>query len=264
MGRRNKGSTSTAKQDRLMGVGNPALIILALGIGLLLILGVSVYRSHVFSPSRMRRLLTWLRQPQDHPDWRLEAGQRCAGAPFILPTSGYIGFLWGDSFRLGHHHQGIDIFGGEAPGVTPVYAAYAGYLSRRPDWKSSLIIRIPEDPLYPQRQIWTYYTHLAGPQGESYIVQAFPPGSHEVYVEAGTLLGYQGNYSGDPMNPVGVHLHFSIVKDNGQGEFLNELNIANTLDPSPYFKLPLNAWENRSAIPHCTMFGESLPLQVAP
>lgn len=167
-----------------------------------------------------------------------------------MPTDGYIGFLWGDSFRPGHRHQGIDIFAGTEPGITEVRAAYSGYLTRLADWKSSLIIRIPQDPLQPDRQIWTYYTHLASPQGESYIVQAFPPASQEVYVEAGTLLGYQGNYSGDPNNPVGVHLHFSIVKDRN-GRFLNELEIENTLDPSPYFGLPLNTESNPDPVPRC-------------
>ena len=82
---------------------------------------------------------------------------------------------------------------------------------------------------------------MADADGRSYIDDRFKPGTSEMYVEAGTLLGYQGNYSGDPGNPVGVHLHFSIVMDDGQGNFLNELNIRNTLDPSPYLGLPLNA-----------------------
>jgi hypothetical protein len=72
-----------------------------------------------------------------------------------------------------------------------------------------------------------------------------------VFVPAGTLLGYQGNYSGDPNNPVGVHLHFSIVRDDGSGKFLNELKIANTLDPSLYFNMSLNANVNRDKIPVC-------------
>ena len=100
-------------------------------------------------------------------------------------------------------------------------------------------------------QIWTYYTHLADEQGNSFVSDEFPPGTFERYVEAGTLLGYQGNYSGDPGNPVGVHLHFSIVLDDGQGNFLNELNIENTLDPSPYLGMQLNAGQNRGEIPLC-------------
>jgi len=34
------------------------------------------------------------------------------------------------------------------------------------------------------------------------------------------------------------------VKDDGSGSYLNELHINNTIDPSPYFDLPLNAKEN--------------------
>ena len=47
-----------------------------------------------------------------------------------MPTDGFIGYLWDDSFRPGHRHQGIDIFGGGQPGDTPVYAAADGYLTR--------------------------------------------------------------------------------------------------------------------------------------
>ena len=65
------------------------------------------------------------------------------------------------------------------------------------------------------------------------------------------MLGYQGNYSGDPNNPTGVHLHFSIVKDDGQGRFRNELEIKNTLDPSPYLGLAVDASQNPGDIPIC-------------
>ena len=57
--------------------------------------------------------------------------------------------------------------------------------------------------------------------------------------------------AGDPLNPVGVHLHFSIVRDDGSGHFTNELENANTLDPSPYFGLNLNANSNTGEIPLC-------------
>jgi hypothetical protein len=114
-----------------------------------------------------------------------------------------------------------------------------------------VIVRIPNDPLKPGRQIWTYYTHMADPQGNSFVSSRFPPGTSEQYIEAGTLLGYQGNYSGTPGNPVGVHLHFSIVQDDGNGGYRNELKIENTLDPSPYLGLPLNANTNPDGIPVC-------------
>ena len=207
-------------------------------IVLILVGGYFVYQRISPNAIRSARVLAWLNDPQAHPDWAMQAGERCAQAPFIFPTDGFVGYLWGDSFRLGHKHQGIDIFGGRDLGVTPIVAAYPGYLTRLPEWKSSVIIRLPEDPLFPGRQIWTYYTHMADPQGNSFIVERFPAGISEVYVEAGTLLGYQGNYSGDPFNPTGVHLHFSIVLDE-DGHFRNELEFNNTLDPSPYLGLSL-------------------------
>ena len=204
------------------------------------------------NPSRSRRVLSWIKNPGSHLDWMIGPKTRCNDTtPFLFPTEGYIGYLWDDSFRPGHRHQGIDIFSKDGSGETPIYSAYAGYLTRLPDWKSSLIIRIPEDPLHPGRQIWTYYTHMADVQGKSYIVNDFPPGTSEVFIEEGTLLGYMGNYSGTPGNPTGIHLHFSIVRDDGQGNFLNELKIQNTLDPSPYFDLLLNGPTNRDQIPSC-------------
>jgi hypothetical protein len=181
----------------------------------------------------------------------MKSGTRCGDAPFIFPTDGLVGFIWDDSFRAGHHHQGIDIFSGTEPGETPVHAAYPGYLTRLSDWKSSVIVRVPEDPLQPGRQIWVYYTHMADQNGTSYISSQFPAGTSEVLIEAGTLLGYQGNYSGDPNNPVGVHLHLSIVKDDGNGHFKNELEIRNTYDPSDYLGMPLNANMNRDTVPLC-------------
>jgi peptidoglycan LD-endopeptidase LytH len=243
--------TMQHKEGRRVSLWLSCGALVALMVLLSAALGYWVYSSHHFSPLRGTRLMDWLTNAAAHPDWAVHAGQRCNDAPFQMPTDGYIGYLWGDSFRLGHHHQGLDIFGGGEVGVTPVYAAYQGYLTRRPDWKSSLIIRVPDDPLQPGRQIWTYYTHMAGPSGDSTIAAAFPPGTSEQYVEAGTLLGYQGDYSGTPGNPVGVHLHFSIVQDDGKGVFRNELDINNTLDPSAYLGLPLNAADNSDQVPVC-------------
>ncbi|MGA9396779.1 MAG: M23 family metallopeptidase [Anaerolineaceae bacterium] len=201
--------------------------------------------------TRTQRVLTWLKAPQEHQNWAISANIRCQNAPFSSPTDGFIGYLWGDSFNAGHKHQGIDIFAGTQPGETPVYAVYAGYLTRLSDWKSSVIIRIPEDPISPGRQIWVYYTHMADQNGHSYISDLYAPGTNEQFVIAGTLLGYQGNFSGDPGNPTGIHLHLSIVLSDNAGHFKNELDIANTIDPSPYFGLPLNGQENKGEIPTC-------------
>lgn len=226
---------------------------LPLLIAIVVILTGSVYYYFTFRRGSARTIQTfaYLRDPASRPELRMNAYTQCGSAPFIFPTDGLIGFIWDDSFRPGHRHQGIDIFAGTDVGITPVIAAYSGYLTRQPDWKSTVIIRVPDDPLQAGRQIWVYYTHMADAQGNSFISQQFPAGILEIYVEAGTFLGYQGNYSGDPNNPVGVHLHVSVLKDNGFGKFTNELEIENTYDPSPYFGLPLNARENTDTIPVC-------------
>lgn len=172
--------------------------------------------------------------------------EACTGAPFVLPADGFIGLPYassGGSYTSANPHQGIDIFSPDrnTPGLVPVYAAYDGYVTREEDWRSSLIQRIPDDPLQPGRQIWLYYTHMADADGNDLIVDRFEPGSRETFVEQGTLLGYTGNYNGGSPRSIWVHLHFSIVKDNGKGGYLNELEFGNTLDPSAYLGMPVNA-----------------------
>lgn len=220
-------------------------------------LGPQVYRYLRTRAYRFGKLGEWFENHSRHPDWMIQGHDQCLTpdrgyAPFLTPTYGYAGFLWDDSFKFGQRHQGVDFFTDTGPGITHVVAAYDGYLTRRPDWKATLAIRIPSDPLQPGRQIWLYYTHMAMPDGSDLIDPAFPPGTTEVFVKAGTVLGHQGNYSGDPGNPTGVHLHFSIVLDDGAGFLRNELDIRNTLDPSPYLGLQVNANRAGSKVPVCT------------
>jgi len=165
---------------------------------------------------------------------------QCSDAPFIMPSGGWLGVLYGDSILGTVNHSGLDIFGQAGNGVTPVYAVYDGYLSRPADWTSAVIIRHPNDPLQPGRQIWTYYTHMADTNGHSYIIDQIPPGVEEMPVKQGTLLGYQGDYNGQSWRQIDTHLHFSIVQDDGTGKFLNETDRANTIDPSPYLGMRLN------------------------
>jgi hypothetical protein len=236
-------------------MNRPVALVLLFGLIILLAAGFMVYRSYVgptsLSAVRTARVIQWINNPSAHPDWAVAENVTCGQAPFRMPTSGLVGYLWDDSFQPGKRHQGIDIFGGGQVGETPIVAAYPGYLTRLSDWKSTVIIRIPSDPLHPGRQIWTYYTHMADSSGASLINAKFPPGTNEVLVQAGDLLGHQGDYSGDPANPVGVHLHFSIVQDDGTGKFRNELEIGNTYDPSPYLGLPLNGRANQEAVVEC-------------
>jgi len=225
----------------------PSIMIVAI-----ITAGITAYFMYRPNSARLLAFRAWINDPASHPDWKLSAGTQCGSAPFLFPTDGFVGFLWGDSFRPGHAHQGLDIFAGTDIGITRVISAYPGYLTRQSTWKSAIIVRVPSDPLEPGRQIWLYYTHMADPYGNSFISEEFPPGTHEKYVEAGRFLGYQGDYSGDPNNPVGVHLHFSIVEDDGTGQFKNETDIKNTYDPSLYLGLPVNGYENRDQVPVCS------------
>ena len=245
------GCISSAKIQPRANPLMPKRAIFAILFTAAVVAGVLIYRNMTSAGARSNHVWEFLKDPASHADWKIAAGSRCGNAPFIFPTDGMVGFLWNDSFKVSQRHQGIDIFAGTDVGVTPVIAAYDGYRTRLSDWKSSVIMRVPNDPLQPGRQIWLYYTHMANTEGTSFIVADFPPGTHERFVSAGTVLGYQGNYSGDPNNPVGVHLHFSIVQDDGKGNFRNELDIRNTYDTSPYLGLELNATRNRGEIPLC-------------
>jgi len=232
---------------KIIWVTSGIIILLAI------VAGFYYFVLHADTSSRSTNVIEWIKHPKDHPEWSTTAKEQCPGAVFLMPTSGFIGYLWDDSFRPGHRHSGLDIFGDSQPGITPVFAVMDGYLTREIDWKSSIIIRIPEDPLNPNRQIWTYYTHMADQDGNSLIDAKFPPGTNEVFVKAGTLLGTMGNFSGTVGSPTGIHLHFSIVKDDGDGGYLNELEIENTIDPSPYFQIELNARNDPTEIPLCNL-----------
>jgi murein DD-endopeptidase MepM/ murein hydrolase activator NlpD len=189
-----------------------------------------------------KRLMAWFGNASDHPDWSISAQAHCGNGAMLFPTEGFIGFDRGDSFRPGHIHSGFDIFSPSGQeGVSPIYAAYDGYLTRESSWLSTVIIRHPNfQPIVNGAQIWSYYTHMASGDGtQSFIDSAFPAGTYDVFVPAGTLLGYQGTWSGDPADPVGLHLHFSIVKSAGNGSYLNEGIIQNTFDPAPFLGVVL-------------------------
>jgi hypothetical protein len=123
-------------------------------------------------------------------------------------------------------------------------AAHDGYLTREADWKSTVIIRHPdllssaELGVAPGEQIWSYYTHMASADGTaSYVADEFPPGTYDLFVKAGTLLGRQGNWSGSRFGFTGRHLHFSIVKSKTDGGYLDERVLENTFDPALFLGL---------------------------
>lgn len=218
----------------------PWLIVVALIISIILAVRLFTWLSNV----RSQAFIEWGRGNEaERAELVTVQREACPGAPFILPTDGFIGLLYADPngpYSSAAPHQGIDIFSNASPGVSPVYAAYDGYIYRESGWRSAVIQRIPDDPLVAGRQIWLYYAHMADREGNSFIVPAFPPGTAETYVERGTLLGYTGDYNGNSVRDIWVHLHFSIVRDDGEGKYLNELEFTNTLDPAPYLGLPLN------------------------
>ena len=239
----------------------------SLTLGVLVGLGVLLIAFLVISTVvgrmgvRGRQFITWAQGDRDaRAELVTVQREQCPGAPFVLPADGFIGLLYADPngpYSAAAPHQGIDIFSNSDPGITPVYAAYDGYITREDDWRSTLIQRVPDDPLNPGNQIWLYYTHMADEAGNDFIIDQLPPGTREVYVERGTLLGYTGNYNGNSLRDVWVHLHFSIIKDDGSGDYTNELEFANSIDPSPYLGLPVNYTCRAEAIqcgltPSCT------------
>ncbi len=230
------------------------LILLLLLLGAFVVnRGINYFR--LLGNPGSRPLLQWAQgDPTARAELITEQRDACPGAPFILPADGFIGLLYADPrgpYSSSNPHQGIDIFSEGEPGVTPVYAAYNGYVTRDANWRSAVIMRIPDDPLRSGNQIWLYYAHMADREGNSFVEPAFPPGTSELFVEQGTLLGYTGDYNGNSPRTIWVHLHFSIVKDDGNGRFLNELDFANTLDPSPYLGIAVN-YECASTAAGCT------------
>lgn len=218
------------------GVG----LIGGLGCGYI---GIIIYSQ--FQSNSVPYIRRWFNEPANRVALITTQQEPCPGAPFLLPSSGLIGLLWNDPagpYSVLHRHSGIDIFGNGAAGTIPVYAAYAGYLTRLDNWVSAVIIQ-HDDPLESGRVIWTYYAHMASQDGESYVDAAFPAGTRGKRVEQGTLLGYQGDYNGGSVRQIGTHLHFSVVLSEDNGTFKNETDAGNTLDPSPYLGMALHVDE---------------------
>lgn len=230
---------------------NKKILTIILVCSAIVVIAFGAWVAKTYLGGRNNLVWSFLKKPSFHRDWITLAGEQCNNAPFIFPSAGFVGYLYDDVFQLGKRHTGIDVFSGTNAAEMPVYAPYDGFVTREEGWKSSLIIRIPEDPLQPDRQIWVYLTHMADRKGNGLIDQLFPPGAKDVPVKKGQLLGFQGDYSGNPAKPVGVHLHLSIVKDDGQGHYLNETIFKNTLDPSPYFGMDLNAKTLKQEAPRC-------------
>lgn len=229
------------KRGCLYGFGGLALILV---VGVLYVFFTVQQRS-----VRIRRIGEFFADPSTKADWQVTGGERCGDAPMLIPSTGYLGVGYGDGLPPLYEHTGYDIFSpAGADNITPIYSAYDGYLTREADWLSTVIIRHPDfenlsdyADLPDGEQIWTYYTHMASADGSvSFVEPDFPAGTYEVFIPAGTLLGYQGTWSGRQGDPVGLHLHFSIPVSTASGGYTNETRIENTLDPLPFLGLTEN------------------------
>jgi hypothetical protein len=132
------------------------LLTIGMVLGFFLVAYVYFQGSRTNSPQAIGR---WFRDRSERPALMTITNQEpCPGAPFILPSDGFIGLLYRDTsgpYNVLNRHTGIDIFGDGRPGEVPIYAAYDGLLTRLDDWHSTVIIQ-HDDPLVEGRKIWTY------------------------------------------------------------------------------------------------------------
>lgn len=174
---------------------------------------------------------------------------KCPTSELYIPTTGSLSVPWGclhqasgypcpsywsgapDSY-LRQPHRGLDIFGGEGPGVTPVYATYAGTVDKVNRNQIRLVFDQPY-PVDPQsgkvvKSVWMAHMAQYDPY-EDY---------REIYngerVQGGELIGYQGNHGGN--RALNTHLHISYVENTGGTESWP------TLDPGPFLKLNETAY----------------------
>ncbi|MEA3307980.1 MAG: glycosyltransferase family 39 protein [Chloroflexota bacterium] len=184
---------------------------------------------------------TLVYQPRSAVINRLPAEGRCPSAPWRLPTRSDRGMWW--------FSRGLGFMATGEPGTVPVYAVAEGWLTRRSYWNDTVAIQ-HIDPLHPGEKIWTVYQGMSDRQDEeSFISSSFPPGSVDVPVEAGELLGYQGRWQAQN---IWAYLFFVITPAREDGSFPaalvdlanetdtplpRELEDQGWLDPAPYLKL---------------------------
>lgn len=152
-------------------------------------------------------------------EWAEEAtsARKCSDASMYIPTEGTLIAPWGcwdnpvcpmynpnapdPYFR--NPHRGLDIAGGQGPGVTPVYATFDGVVNL---YGESSIRHFFDAPF---AGIAGYYAHMAA-QNPYQDYRVVVNGQR---VQAGiTLLGTQGFYGlGSPSN---THLHISYHNSN--------------------------------------------------
>ena len=155
----------------------------------------------------------------------------CPGSVWQLPSASSMGVKWQNG-SLDFSELGTR----EALGV---YAVADGLLTRQADWVDSVAI-LHDDPLQPGSKVWTIYRDMAASDGiASYIDSDFPPGSTNIAVKSGQLIGYQGTWSGKPLWAAWTHVRFSIIKPGPANDLPTDMTKAEILDPTTYLKLAI-------------------------
>ncbi len=173
----------------------------------------------------------------------IEVLQACPGAVWKLPSDGTLGLQMKDG--------AMDFFGRGNAGKIPVHAVADGLLTRLPDWSDAVAVK-HTDPLHPDVNVWSYYSGMAAANGiDSYVSEDFPPGSENIPVKAGQIIGYQGMWSGRPQWAMWTHVHFAMVDVDGQASFPQDVAAANLLDPLRYLGLTLDAANQNIQVLRC-------------
>jgi len=148
--------------------------------------------------------------PKDFENVTYPEDYFCPGALWQLPTRGDMGLFWFNGQLL--------MMGDGYTGEIPVYAIADGLLYQFPGWETSIAIQ-HDDPINPGQKIWSFYGDLApafnktNPYIEDTFIEAVG-----IPVEAGDLLGYQGQWLG-PNQQTWVHLRFTLLPANEDGSF---------------------------------------------
>ena len=169
----------------------------------------------------------------------------CPGAVWRLPSDHSLGVQWRDA--------GLDFFGQGNEGKVPVYAVADGLLTR-PSGGVDTVAILHDDPLDSTQKVWSYYSSLRAANGtDYYVAQDFPLGARDIPVKAGQLLGYQGAWSGKPLWPKWIHMHFAVVRAQDQADFPSEFTLEDVLDPTPYLNMELKPETDteNSQLPKC-------------
>jgi hypothetical protein len=163
-------------------------------------------------------------------------------APFGIPTSGFIGFLYDEPVSKGVVHAGVDICTANNCSSTAegneVRAAYGGKLVAiyndqvqplSPSNPVAAIVVLEQDnislPGMPMT-VYSWYLHMAKDGSSiSYVNPQLVLGH---YYPAGTFLGHQGNRRVLGICCAVTHLHFQVQTND------TDLFFKNSLDPSPF------------------------------